>query len=406
MFDQLRAKLKVIPLTHRILTLLDLGNPTAEEEAMAGSRIGGFASRKALASPLPGGGDDAARRPFKPRTGKIGRGIEHGMSSSIRQWSEPWGALGDASDVTEESAVSLLRCRLWNIEASLYPEGLPQAWRPRRVAFRHALAKAKTVAQVCALLLEFIEYGLTEVKTLAKAEEKGGGGSLKGMVAAARMPYVPEVGDEVVYIKQGHDLHVREWAQPRRPWDASYRSAPVEMCVVEAVSCYKGVPVQAEVEAGGGESVVGTAEGDEKPAAAPGERRRRRKEDKDGADKDKKEEQPLVMCHPFMCVKLRPKDAAPGDDSAIFCATVYASGTLPDFIVKKSIYDETCALKAGRKVKMYFIHERKKGTWYSGVVQSNKLEARPGGDPWECVDVLWDTEKSLSSVCPWELSIV
>mmetsp|Transcript_11031 Transcript_11031/g.27030 ORF Transcript_11031/g.27030 Transcript_11031/m.27030 type:complete len:224 (-) Transcript_11031:209-880(-) len=219
---------------------------------------------------------------------------------------------------------------------------------------------------------------------LAALEEAIDKGVLVGVRGKAplKQHYIPEVGDEVVFVRSGHEAHLVEFDQPRRPWDCSGRPHAVEPCVVESVVPFRPIPVYALRKGKPGES---------------------------------DNYAPILRTNPFCCVRLRSgaKDQE-GKADSVFHVTLYIGASLPDFVVKKSVFDDVLDLAPGQKVKMWFQTEtrgkspktkqdKKGGNFYFGKVVTNSNEERQ--DPWECVKVLWDDDETgeTTDVCPWEL---
>lgn len=99
--------------------------------------------------------------------------------------------------------------------------------------------------------------------------------------------------------------------------------------------------------------------------------------------------------------------------------------------MKKATFEQTCKLKKGARVKMWFAKldtpqriakppasntkslgppnakfaaATSLGTWYLGAVVTNLYT--PDTQAWECIQVRWDNHEELSHVCPWELELV
>jgi hypothetical protein len=160
--------------------------------------------------------------------------------------------------------------------------------------------------------------------------------------------YVPAAGDEVVYIRAGHRQHLREKTQPPRPWEAEADEGGKHhvTCVVEHVSYYNPVALN-----------VFKA--------------------RDFADEGEKV-QKEPKSQPCMCVRLRPsgskRKASGAADDGCFHVSVYEESNLPEFLVKKGVFEQSCKLKPGTRVRMWFATQdtsRKPsskaaaGTWYT-----------------------------------------
>ena len=119
-----------------------------------------------------------------------------------------------------------------------------------------------------------------------------------------------------------------------------------------------------------------------------------------------------------MCVGLRAaaakrKAGAAGGQDSCFQVSVYLDSSLPEFVVKKAVFEQSCKIKPGARVKMWFatVETQRKGkggaaangTWYHGSVVNNVFAE--DGEPWECVVVRWDRHEELTRVCPWELTL-
>jgi hypothetical protein len=112
----------------------------------------------------------------------------------------------------------------------------------------------------------------------------------------SKQHYLPEVGDEVAYVRSGHQAHLQEAAQPRRPWDCNARSRSVEMCIVESVIGFKPLTMSFTRHVEGASAETEAVTGSYK-------------------------------CNSFCCVKLR-SISAPQDmqqDSTFYVSSLYLS---------------------------------------------------------------------------------
>lgn len=184
--------------------------------------------------------------------------------------------------------------------------------------------------------------------------------------------YVPAVGDEVVYIRAGHRQHLREKTQPPRPWDAEAEggSKHYVTCFVEHVSYYNPVALN-----------VFKA--------------------RDFADEGEKE----PKSQPCICVRLRPSGAkrktagaaCPASDAS-FHVSVYQESSLPEFLVKKAVFEQSCKLKPATRVKM----------WFATVDSSRKPSSKAASGTWylclhlhcTCLDLLALAQPSTCSLVP------
>ena len=85
--------------------------------------------------------------------------------------------------------------------------------------------------------------------------------------------------------------------------------------------------------------------------------------------------------------------------------TVYQDSSLPEFVVKRSVFEQSCKVKTGTRVKMWFANDASRkagksgGMWYHGVVLNNNFPN--DAEPWECVQVRWESDTELTMACPW-----
>jgi len=363
MFRQVGEAMSIVPLSPRIVKLLDL---TADVRGL-----------------LP---FKCPRLPAHRKAGGDGEDMEEEHWRKVRN---------------EQELVASLRDRLFAIELTLFPHCLGREWtQEKRNAFRRRLASVRPASRIALLMHQFATAALEAVRVLSAAE-------LPPMPVdktprSKTKHYVPAVGDEVVYIPTGHRQHLQDKSQPPRPWEGQAQSSKHHVaCVVEDVRHYKPVLLNVFKTRDFADEV-----------------------EDEGRDK-KRGLQLAPMSLSCLCVRLRPvslkKKHAAGVAAhpaactdGCFQVTMYEDSSLPEFVVNKATFDKGCQLMKGTRVKMYFSNvdsgtQRKAaakpaGTWYTGVVVNNLFPV--DGQPWECVQVRWDNDTQLTMACPWELTEV
>jgi hypothetical protein len=292
--------------------------------------------------------------------------------------------------------VGSLARRLFEIEMLLFPHALNREWtQEKRNAFRRRLACVRTSSRLALLLHQFAASALESLTILAAAQcEKPAADARSTKSSPKVQHFLPVVGDEVVYVLTGHRQHLREKTEPPRPWEAEADPDMGDhqvMCVVENVTHYKPVPLNVFKARDFADEMM---------------------------EKDKKgDKEPRSQA--CMCVRLRPNGAKKQAGSAScsldgsFQVSVYLDSSLPEFVVNKTTFEQTCKLKVGTRVKMWFANvetaashrkgasRNSGGTWYHGSVVNNLYAAN--ADPWECIQVRWDNDTQITYVCPWEL---
>jgi len=368
MFKELASRMSLVPLTAHMLQLLDL---SADVEHLL---------------------------PALPR-----------YSSKTRHASAH-DDLPSASEELDDEVVAQVWRRVFAIETLLFPYALGREWtQEKRNAFRRRLASVRTVSRMALLMHQLSGSALESLGVLAGARfEKPPPDKSKSNAKSKVTVEELRVGDEVAYIRAGHRQHLKEKTEPPRPWEAealgSLSALPHVTCVVEHISHYKPVPLNVFKARDFADDLV--------------------EKDKKGEKEPKSE-----WC---MCVRLRPlsvkrKSGGVWCDTVVdasFHVSVYLHSALPEFLVAKLVFEQTCKLKKGARVKMWFAKEsetlRKSasgafncnaksrvpsgGTWYMGAVVNNLYTLDE--QPWDCIQVRWDDHDELSLVCPWELEVV
>ncbi|XP_019197386.1 PREDICTED: PH-interacting protein [Ipomoea nil] len=171
--------------------------------------------------------------------------------------------------------------------------------------------------------------------------------------------YIPQLGDEVAYLRQGHQEYLESsGSSGRGPWEKhGARIQAVEICLVEELT-YATVP-------GSGES----------------------------------------------CCKITLKftDASSDVSGQKFKLTVPELNDFPDFIVEKSRYDaamkRSWACKEECQVWWRDESEECGGRWWDGRIISVKDKSSEfPGSPWERYAVQYDGDQPDTHLhCPWEL---
>jgi len=195
--------------------------------------------------------------------------------------------------------------------------------------------------------------------------------------------YVPQVGDEVVYIKRGHTAALEKTDDPAP--ECLDDLAGAEPCTVERVSYF----VARDGTDGTAAKLLLRTNG----AGGSGTGRRVIDSDSDGGG------------------------AAGNDGNAghhhEFEVNVYSPlAGLPDFLVLRTLFDETApyAWREGDACKAMFWNDDRED-WYEGSIVGDALEdystvSNPYEEAallWERFTVKWDLEEEDSSHSPWEI---
>ena len=177
--------------------------------------------------------------------------------------------------------------------------------------------------------------------------------------------YVPQVGDDVIYIKRGHIAALEETNDPAPPCLDDLREA--EHCTVQSVSYF----IARDGTDGTAASLL---------------LRAHPREDSDNPDD--------ASCHEFEVNVYSPQAG------------------LPDFLVLRSLFDHSASRpwKEDDPCKAMFWNEDRED-WYEGAIVGDALgDYRAVDDPyqevdqlWERFSVKWDLENESSSHSPWEL---
>jgi len=301
---------------------------------------------------------------IKHATGKM---VNRSVEINVRAVREP------ESQDAKELIDGYKQC-LWSLEEALYPHCLPREWKAsKRARFKKRLVHCDTLCAMAYLLQEFDIHATTLLIDLADACASTGG--VDKRTFKAKKGYIPEIGDTVSYVRSGHRSHLDQPTQPRRLWEVEATENTmdhVEVCVVDQIMAFRPLPLDIVVQ----RPQEGSKEADPVALAEP------------------------EYCNPFCCVKLQPKDSK----APPFQVTIYLNSRLPEFVVKHTVFEDSKAIAEQTRVKMWFANEEQKGgEWYQGTVVK---DTRPeSGDPWECMQVMWDGDNELTEVCPWELLI-
>ncbi|VFQ68660.1 unnamed protein product [Cuscuta campestris] len=171
--------------------------------------------------------------------------------------------------------------------------------------------------------------------------------------------YIPQLGDEVAYLRQGHQEYIdSSQSVARCPWEKyGARIRAVEVCLVEELS-YATVP-------GSGES----------------------------------------------CCKITLKFIDPSSTvlDQKFKLTVPELNDFPDFIVEKSRYDAAVkrSWACGDECQVWWRDENEEngGRWWDGKIVSVKDKSNEfPGSPWERYVVKYNSDETDTHLhCPWEL---
>eukprot|EP01090_Pellita_catalonica_P013715 TRINITY_DN3320_c0_g1_i1.p1 TRINITY_DN3320_c0_g1~~TRINITY_DN3320_c0_g1_i1.p1 ORF type:complete len:652 (-),score=126.12 TRINITY_DN3320_c0_g1_i1:170-2125(-) len=189
--------------------------------------------------------------------------------------------------------------------------------------------------------------------------------------------YIPQLGDLVMYMRQGNVEYLQEFpilaeVYPHYPWE-SVRDMPAEqLCRVTKLR-YLPAPVG-----------------------------------------------PLGQTSIFaeIGLTLTKKIGEHYRDGKTFLVQYHPS-SIVDFLVLKSRYERNIKRewKVGDKVRMFYLLSdeykaetdvRDEGRWYTGTIATKSpVDARAFPDsPWDCLEILWDEELSVSRASPWEIEYV
>eukprot|EP00741_Cyanophora_paradoxa_P015766 tig00020904_g15221.t1 len=199
-----------------------------------------------------------------------------------------------------------------------------------------------------------------------------GGAWLQQVVVFPGSVYIPQVGDVVMYMRQGHEWHLKTFPDKELP-RPSKLNLPYELeCRVSDMSfkpdlSKKLTYVHIRLDYLG-------------PNYEPGDRF-------------------------FPYPPPNPND--PNQDPSHFSFTVaYHFTSLADFLILKSKYDSSInKWRAGMRFSQPFDVGTSEASWYSGVV----MERSPTvpNSSWECLKVQWDEPQAgdyeLARVSPWEI---
>ena len=122
------------------------------------------------------------------------------------------------------------------------------------------------------------------------------------------------------------------------------------MCVVEAVTHYKPVPLNVFKARDFSDDAAETQNSNNK---------------KRDVKEPKSQACICVRLRPLAAAKKKEKEKGVGDSSTSsvyssplldgsFQASVYLESELPEFVVKKAVFEQSCKLKNGARVKMWF----------------------------------------------------